>query len=195
MKGNLDDFLEKKSKTRKLNREKMIPKIKRKKTVQTVQIPIVKPAYDYDELGVYEFVKCMELRDKNLRFGHAEVFKVGEKIIGLGDFDHCNNDYSIVQPFTVKDIIHNILQLAKILREKKSINHVGKDYDEGVYEYKISKKDMEKKFREMLEYNKIYRKYEYYKFYEVVQSEHGETIQYCDITKNVDIFMVNVEWD
>lgn len=166
-------------------------KVKKTKKIEMKPLVEIERPYDYGELGVHEFVQCMKLRDKNLRWGYAEVFKIGNKIIGLATFEHCTKENSMIgKPLKHKDLIHNMIQLAKMLRDKKGINNITKDNDHGIYESKLTKAELEKEIRWKLEYNKGVRQSEYYKFYEII----GDELKFYDIAKEQDVFLVSEDW-
>jgi hypothetical protein len=121
-----------------------IPKVRKKKKVipPTPSFPMEsqEPEIDYEE------IKRKSLAKNHLCFGSTTVYLVGEKVLGTGDLRYYDEPLW-GKNLMVRDIFHNFHVLRKMLLDSK-FTQIGKSYDADIYEYKATKKEIQKRLQE-----------------------------------------------
>jgi len=106
----------------------------------------VLPMQAVEEEIDYEAEERKKLAELHLCYGSTTVYRVGDKVLGTGDLRYYDEPMQ-GKKLMVRDIFHNFFVMRKMLLASK-YTIVGKSYDDDIYEYKSTKKDVMKRLQE-----------------------------------------------
>jgi len=150
---------------------------RKKKIVETVKV--IEPTIPVEPEIDYDLRKRRTLAGMHLCYGSTWVYKYDDKILGIGDLNYYE-DPIMGKKQMYRDIFHNFKVLRKLIANSK-YTRVGKDYDDGFYELKTSKKEIEKEFHRERSYG--------HQIYEL--TEDGRVLDYYF----ADMRDVKVAWE